>query len=169
MNQAEHVKKLREINQLNQTTWEVFERIKDRPAALVPSFGAPAGSPEEMFEMAKRIAKATPEIIAADIPVPTALVKKRRRGRPPGLVATYRRKEIRRASSDGARDLEYCRRLDNVKMFKTPAQWRSEGCPESYVAAWKHPQRKERSKWRKRINDERYNALRKTAPGPQSA
>ncbi len=159
---------LTEINQLNQKSWEIFERIKDRPAAFVPAPGAPAGSQEEMFKMATRIAKS--ELIreraeeeeqltrlAAQLAAPAKPAKKRRRGRSPDEWVRWRRQKIKQVCLTGVKDREYCQRLDNL-VLPLPFQWKAQkGCPRTYVEAWDHPNRK----WRSLIKNEQRNSLRK--------
>jgi hypothetical protein len=89
---------------------------------------------------------------------------KRQRGRPPDKLREYRRSNIQRVAATGKRGADYCKALDDTS-FTTPVAWQhNQGCPKSYMAAWNHPNLAERKKWRRRIDDERYNATARKIP-----
>lgn len=162
---------LAEINQLNRDTAEIFDKIKHRPAFFVPAPGTPAGTPDEMFLVARRIAQS---LLVASRPVTTqedqsrtttatqsATQSRRRRGRTRDKLVLYRRQKIQQASHAGATGLRYCELLRNSAVLETPVAWQqNEHCPKSYVEAWNHPNPIDRRKWRKKIRDEQRNALR---------
>jgi hypothetical protein len=87
----------------------------------------------------------------------------RTKGRQKSKFVAMRNEVIWFVAATGARGERYCQALDE-KNLQPPLEWQKrDGCPNRYVAAWNHPTSTTRSKWRKRIADEKYKATRSLA------
>lgn len=112
------------------------------------------------------IARGTPELagsqglrnseIAGPPPVTRRSAQKPRKTR----QQLHRMGIIFGAIQSGVKGTKYCSALD-ARRLRIPVPWREEGCPETYVLAYREPQ------WRKRIQDEksRYTRQYRQTPG----
>ncbi len=92
------------------------------------------------------------EALEALLPLPP------KKGRRPDKYREVRREVIRRVAAMGVKGEQYCKALD-AKQLPTPFSWqKNEGCPETYLAAYWHPDPAARAKWRQRIANEKSKA-----------
>jgi hypothetical protein len=122
------------------------------------------------FRLLQELALLYSEAVLATFEVPTHLTAEtktklsanaiKHRGRPKSTLVETRRVVIRAAADRGFRGHEYCRELDRAGL-STPIEWqRRDNCPKEYAKAWEHWHTDLRTKLRRRISDEKHNAIR---------
>ena len=88
----------------------------------------------------------------------------KRRGRPKDIYVEQREMRLLEVMRDSPqlRGIAYCKALDDGKVTPSIRWITNEKCPKTYVDAYNHPDREQRKKWRKRIQDEKSRIARQT-------
>lgn len=100
------------------------------------------------------IARGTPESTAAQAPEHSEIAERGNAPRRPIRNSHQTRKQLHRtpvifgAIQSGLKGHRYCSALD-ARRVRPPERWKEEGCPDTYVLAYRD------SHWRKRIQDEK--------------